>query len=97
MEKLQNTETVLLAQVFTKPPPQMTTGQRRATYKLISFKEIPFSLEGFAPKYNVCQCKSKWTAKGSNNSTNVGIFQSKKLDRYSDGQFRCQLGWASLQ
>ena len=32
------------------PTPQMTTGQGRASYKLISLKEIPFSLEDFAPQ-----------------------------------------------
>ena len=32
------------------PTPQMTTGQGRASYQLISLKEIPFSLEDFAPQ-----------------------------------------------
>ena len=43
IERLQNTEMVLPAQICAKP--QMTTGQGRASYILNSLKDILFSLE----------------------------------------------------
>ena len=42
MERLQNVETVLPGQVCTKSTPQMTTGQGRVWYILISLQDILF-------------------------------------------------------
>ena len=88
MERLQNTETVLLAQVCAKPhtPDDHRSGEGILQLNILKRNPL-FPRRLCSPNIMYVNANSSGLQKASNNRINAGIFRSKKLDRYSDGQF----------
>ena len=91
-ERLQNMEMVLLAQVCAKPhtPDDHRSGEGILQLNILKRNPL-FPRRLCSPNIMYVNANSSGLQKASNNRINAGIFRSKKLDRYSDGQF-----WVSV-